>query len=425
MADSGSPTLAARRVHIEHNLGGRLDAAIGLMRAASPFNFTGRRLPAEREKARASLLGDTRIWTRHAALVRLADEGGGEPDVVGFFHTKMGRVGRRDGAAHRTLIDFCFADRPECARLAPWLYGWLGRPELEAGKAAAALEAPVPPEEFTLVEGPEGTAPVRLAEEIRLCGGCEAPALDIYLQSNCARFRQWGNVRVGEVLLRVNSPAFVLTGRRAGREAVAAEAAALGLPAELLPTDYLVDAPRNTLFLFNGALDRADAPSRFRRRSDGWEFAASPLGRTLTDLDGAADAPPAPIQAGQGDLARIRERTDTLYDRVGPTTDAERIAAMRELIEAIPSGGRLIVLLYHDRTRDKGGPVVPQPQVGRYNAAMQKLVDHAPYARFLSFSEVVKDDAEVLPGANHYARMVYARMAALIRRTARSMPARV
>jgi len=80
------------------------------------------------------------------------------------------------------------------------------------------------------------------------------------------------------------------------------------------------------------------------------------------------------------------------------------------LLEHVPVGAKLILLLDHDRQRVQG-VVQPDPRTAHYNELVKSIVREYPYAQAICFSDFVDDDQQVQEGGNHYHRVVYLKLA--------------
>jgi FkbH-like protein len=114
------------RLCIEYDVAAHMDRAIELINRTNQLNFTKRRLPEDIQEARRLLADELQFHGRQAGLVRVVDNYG-DHGFVGFFVTENLRSEHVPGAAHRTLLHFCFSCRILGMFIEQWLYKYLGK----------------------------------------------------------------------------------------------------------------------------------------------------------------------------------------------------------------------------------------------------------------------------------------------------------
>jgi hypothetical protein len=128
--------------------------------------------------------------------------------------------------------------------------------------------------------------------------------------------------------------------------------------------------------------------------------------------------------AGLSHIADVARHTRMHYQSMARITDERRISTMRAVIERVPIGSKLVILMDHDRLRLPDGTVRADPPTEHYNALMKTLVKEYPHVATVCFSEVIEGDEQIQIGGNHYDRIVYLRLAELLVQTIRALPAK-
>ena len=109
-------------------------------------------------------------------------------------------------------------------------------------------------------------------------------------------------------------------------------------------------------------------------------------------------------------LTEVARHVRRNYRTAPPMSDGRRAATLRALLEHVPVGAKLILLLDLDRQRVQG-VVQPDPRTAHYNELVRSIVREYPYAQAVGFSDFVDDDEQVQEGGNHYHRVVYLKLA--------------
>jgi FkbH-like protein len=418
------------RVRIEHDVMTHADRAVELINRTNQLNYTKRRLPEDAEAARSQLAAEISSRYCQAGLVRVSDRYG-DYGFVGFFVVRSVRERQERLGVRQELQHFCFSCRTLGMYVEQWTYQHLGEPALKiAGDVLTDLTQERTIDWINLVTGPgeQVAQQDHVAPLMRLWGGCEAYALEIYLRAHAGEVQARGNLPTGGFLARIDSaPVALSTFNRSAAE-FAAEAKALGLPAEVSAADYMAAAPPGTAFIFNFGLDAGRA-TRYRHRAHGWQVVLHPGANQHIDLTTATDAelqllPVRDAANGTAHLMRIALHLRTHYESVGRLTHAERARDTRALIERVPPSCRLVILLNHAEVRGKDDLVRQAPAVAKHNQAMVELARDYEWVATASFSDVIHDPSEIQVGGNHYERIVILRMAQLLAETIRNLPGR-
>lgn len=202
----------------------------------------------------------------------------------------------------------------------------------------------------------------------------------------------------------------------------------LRLSYEMMVSRYFDPAPEGTLFVFGGQYD-CPGPHRYRHKRHGWEIKIEPNG--LENLN-AADISTEELEQELDKLrsnpklydnvAAVSRHIHRHYESVSSPEPPELDAIMTSLIDRIPVGSKLVVVLDHDQFRDHDGKLKPAAWISFYGKELRKIVE--PYTSFVgvaSFSDHIRKDDEIHGGSNHFERAVYHRMAQGIVKTARRL----
>jgi hypothetical protein len=405
------------RVYIEHDVFSHLDRAIELISRTNQLNFTKGRLPKDPEVARAKCRKRWKGSHRQAGLVRVIDKYG-DYGFVGFYLLHNRRSDPAPGLANQTLKHYCFSCRTLGMFVEQWLYDQLRRPQLTVvGEVLTDLSEERTIDWIRLVESDshETQPKPRIAPEIRITGGCEANSVAHYLGAYCDRAAVTGNFQAGPLFVRVNSCALLLSAVNHAGPLMEQELAPLGIPAPLLGTDYFRDAPEGTIFVFSGGLDAFGALGRVRHRLHGWEIHVT-TGDTGDFISASEDEIDKLIMDAGTDeekqqLEFVTRHIRENYKSVGADETYSLDGAMLELVARVPQGCKLIILLDDERRRTKKGEIRIKPQRVSYNQRMQSFAAQFPFVATAWFRDAIENEDEILKGGNHYARMVYWRVA--------------
>jgi FkbH-like protein len=413
------------RVCFDHDLDdvANLDRAIELINRTNQLNFTKRRLPEDLEAAREILRDDVAHMARQAALIRVVDRYG-DYGVVGFFLIDIDIEGA--ASQHRRLMHFCFSCRTLGMLVERWVYDYLDRPKLDVvGEVLTDLSAPdvvdwirlVPPAEL---HSDQQTEVAAIAPESRLYGGCEMYPIALYLKQYVPEVKVRGSFVVDGKFVLLNSCALAVSAFDRTEWEFAAEAKALGVPADVLAGDYFADAPPGTAILFSGGADsgryRGYPGPYYQHLHHGWQLAFELAGTwDVTSLPDGAVESLVEEREGYDDSTRLHlievaRHLRGNYRAAPPLTDETRVATLRALLDHVPVGAKFILLLDHDRLRAQG-VIHPDPLTAHYNELVRSVVSEYPYAETICFSDFIDDDEQVHEGGNHYHRVVYLKLA--------------
>jgi FkbH-like protein len=407
------------RICIEYDIDANIDRAVELITRTNQLNFTKRPLPGNDEEARNLLKAELRFFARQAGLVKVVDKYG-DYGFVGFFVTDALREHHVPGAAHRTLRHFCFSCRTLGMFVEQWVYEYLDRPHLNVvGDVLTDLSVPRSIDWIRLVSSisDEATVCEKVAPEIRVYGGCEANVIGVYLKAYSEKFDVLGNFRAGALFVRINSAPLALSMFDRNPQEFHKEAEALGLPLDLTSRDFLSGARTGAAFIFNCGRD-AGAGYWYRHKKNGWQIMLEVMASPDIDLHATSEEELRSRLEAQRrftseylhQIYSTAKHIRTCYERVSDLSDAHRLANMRELIERIPGGSKLVILLDHDVTRASDGTLISATFVSRYNALMSSVAKEYPYVATVSFSDAIENDSQIQIGGNHYDRLVYLNM---------------
>ena len=412
------------RVCFDHDLEDvtNLDRAIELINRTNQLNYTKRRLPEDLEAAREILRRDTALMEVQAGLIRVVDRYG-DYGYVGFFMMRVNMQAHE--SRHRELIHFCFSCRTLGMLVERWVYDYLERPKLEVvGEVVTDLSGPDVVDWVRLVSSSELFSDRKakvsaIAPELRLYGGCEMYPIGLYLKQYAPEVKVRGSFVANDKFILLNSCALAVSVFDRTESEFCEEATALGVPADVLAGDYFADAPPGTAIVFSGALDGgrfSDHQPYYQHAHHGWELAFElancwdvttlPEGafeRLVEEREGCDEA----TRLHLTEVARHVRRN---YRTAPPMSDGRRAATLWALLEHVPVGAKLILLLDHDRHRVQG-VVQPEPRTAHYNELVRSIVRAYPYAEAVCFSDFVDDDEQVQELGNHYHRVVYLKLA--------------
>lgn len=421
------------RVYIEYDVESHIDRAVELINRTNQLNFTKLRLPEQPEAARQLLRQMMAPFNVQAGLVHVMDKYG-DYGFVGFFLVNN-LVSRDESGPKRNLVHYCFSCRTLGMLVEKWLFDYLGRPTLKvSGDVVTDLYAPKHVDWVSLASQTrtEEALNEQIAPEIRFWGGCETDALGTYFRPHAAKSQITCNFNFRTLFVRLNSVYSVFGARTSATREFQQEANNLRLPFKLLTPDYFRDSPPGTLFLFNGGADaRPHMYRRYRHKHYGWELILEPLPTFDVDFSVETDETvvakiarspfvrnPPIAEELRNIAAHIREN----YRRVVRNDMADIMNRMRAMIESLPEGGKLIILIDDPRSRDENNVVTTSDNVNVYARHMQVLAAEYPYVETVWFRDSIESDREIHIGGNHMDRIVYWRISHEIKAKARAMP---
>ena len=262
-----------------------------------------------------------------------------------------------------------------------WVYDYLERPRLEVvGEVLTDLSGPDVVDWVRLVSSSElfsdrKAEVAAIAPELRLWGGCEMYPVGLYLKQYAPEVKVRGSFAANDKFFLINSCALAVSAFDRTESEFSEEAKALGVPADFLAGDYFADAPPGTAIVFSGALDGgrfSDQHQNYQHAHHGWELAFD-LAKCwdVTTLSEGAFERLVEEQEGYDERTRLHftevaRHVRRNYRTVRPMSDGRRAATLRALLEHVPVGAKLILLLDHDRQRVHG-VVQPDPRTAHYN----------------------------------------------------------
>ena len=418
------------RVYIEHDIQTHVDRAVELINRTNQLNYTKQRLPEEPDQARKILLDQCSKSSSQAGLVEVIDKYG-DYGFVGFFALRGGRSNPSHEVATQTLVHYCFSCRTLGMYVEKWLYDYLRRPELQVvGEVLTDLSENRNIDWIRMVPtlSDVGATISRVAPEIRVYGGCKSYAVAHYLGAYAGSTKVTGNFAAGRMFVRINSGALLLSACKHTGPEFEREMASFGIPFSLLGSDFF-DAPAGTVFIFSGAYDAEAGQYRYRHRVHGWDVKIEVNGLPLNfvsvdeeqirELENMNFTPEAKRQV-QFVARHIRNN----YESVEGVSGAALDDIMRDFLDRIPNGCKLIVLLDDDRVRTQDNKLIKAPWTTKYNDRMKMIVESCPFASAVSLGDFIQNDEEIQRGGNHYERMVYCRAADKIIEIVRKLSAK-
>ncbi len=416
------------RVYIEYDVERHIDRAVELINRTNQLNFTKVRLPEDPKKARAELLALLHDPFRQSGLIRVVDKYG-DYGFVGLYMVTganaSGVVDPQTGRLVQRLDHFCFSCRTLGMLVEAWVYDYLQRPRIKiVGEVLTDITVARPIDWIRLGSaGGTGThtnAAQKIFPEIRVHGGCEANSVAHYLTPYAGHTTVTGNFHAGMTFCRVNGSTLLLSACDRSEPSLESEADALGIPKNMLVTDYFQSAPAGAAFVFGGQLDKPGS-LRYRHNQHGWEICVEPHGLYGVDLVSTAREDILARVAGlnwpdaaKSNIAKIALHIHENYESVEFSQERDLSPAMEEIFSRVPLGSKLVLITDHFRVRANNGEVMDAPWSADYHAAITAIAAPHPFVRVVSFKDHVRNEEEINVGGNHYHRMVYLRMAEAI-----------
>jgi FkbH-like protein len=416
------------RVYVEYDVERHIDRAVELINRTNQLNFTKVRLSEDPEKARTELSALLRDPFRQSGLIRVVDKYG-DYGFVGIYMVTSGAasgvVDPNSGRLVERLDHFCFSCRTLGMLVEAWVYDYLQRPHIKiVGEVLTDITVARPIDWIRLASaGDSGThtnAAQKVFPEIRVHGGCEANSVTHYLMPYADHITVTGNFHAGNVFCRVNGSTLLLSACDRSERSLESEADALGIPRNMLVTDYFNGAPAGAAFVFGGQFDR-NGSLRYRHNQYGWEICVEPYGLEGVDLVSTASedilarlAALNCTDAAKSDIAKIALHIHENYESAAFSQERDLRPAMEEIFSRVPLGSKLVLITDHARVRDTDGEVTDAPWSANYHAAITAIAAPHSFVRVVSFKDHIRNEEEINVGGNHYHRMVYLRMAEAI-----------
>ncbi len=339
------------------------------------------------------------------------------------------RVGR--GSLVQRLDHFCFSCRTLGMSVEAWVYDYLQRPHIKiVGEVLTDITVSRPVDWIRLASagGTPTNAAHKIFPEIRVYGGCEANAIAHYLTPYADHTTATGNFNAGQTFCRVNGSTLLLSACDRSGPLLESEADALGIPKDMLVSDYFKSIPAGAALVFGGQQDKHGS-LRYRHKQHGWEICVEPVGLYGVDLIATARedilARVAGLNypdAGKKNIAKIALHIHENYESVAFSQERDLRPAMEEIFSRVPQGSKLALITDHVRVRATDGEVVDWPASAAYHRAITAIAAPYPFVRVVSFKDHIQNEEEVRIGGNHYHRRVYLRMAEAIIEELRNAP---
>ena len=199
----------------------------------------------------------------------------------------------------------------------------------------------------------------------------------------------------------------------------------LGFSSPLMGTRYFQDVPEGTIFVFDGGMDPFKGIRRVRHRLHGWEIHVTCRGGSEI-MASSEEEIARTLRGAKSDDERRQLELVTRHIRenyeVVEEEKADSLArAMKKLVNRVPQGSKLIILLDDERRRTPRGEIRIKRERARYNEWVRTFAERIPFVGVVSFADVIEDEDEILEGGNHYARLVYWRASEKIVEVAREL----
>lgn len=403
------------RVVVDYDIEGNVDRVVELINRTNQLNYTKKRLPEDIVEARRIILNEVGHYQRQAGLIRVVDKYG-DYGFVGFFL-------KQTTITDSWLLHYCWSCRTLGMFVEAWFYDYLGRPRLKVeGEVLTNLSEPRDIDWIRLSDDSEEGADrdQKSIPEVRMVGGCEVNAIGHYLSSKTPKIVMEANFPAAGMYVRVQGSALLLSSVERNTSEFRAEAEAMGLPADLLISDYFAPAPHGTLFTFSAVLDSGYIA--YRHKQGGWLIRVEPEG-LFHDLTEITDAQiddylntksfwsQASLKAGGPERIRqcIRHIRENYISVRGPSEDVLR-RDMMDIFSRIPIGGKLIILVPDDVVRPNKVLEV-SPGVTRYIERITRIAEGIPFVNLVYIKDAIEKESDIHEGRNHYDRMVYFRLA--------------
>jgi FkbH-like protein len=407
------------RIQIEYDIESNIDRVVELVNRTNQLNYTKSRLPESDEHARGELRRQLEPFDRVAGLVRVADKYG-DYGFVGFFMVGTQRRKIISGTANTNLIHFCFSCRTLGMLVEQWVYNYLNKPELQIVGEVLTQLSDVEIDwirEVKSIENPADEHPA-IAPQIVLFGGCEANSIGVYLKPYTNRLSVYGNYVANGIMTRTNYAGRMLDISDRDPALIGGELETLGLPLNAETGDLFNEAALGTLFIVNFGID-ATGGDRLRHKSHGWTFTFEPRGFDCEQMFSAHDYElEQTIEKGQflaeekDYIVRISRHIRANYTRLRRPDDFGIVSDTRQVIERIPAGSKLVILVEQELRRDENewNRFVSVERARRYRELIEPLAAEYPYVSVVAIADCIASPDEIMR-SNHYHRAVYLRIA--------------
>ena len=418
------------RVTIEYDVMKHIDRAVELINRTNQLNFTKTRLPESPELARSTLtklLGDP---FRQSGLIRVVDKYG-DYGFIGFYMVRNGVIDTQAGCLVQQLEHFCFSCRTLGMLVEAWVYDYLQRPRINiVGEVLTDIAVPRTIDWIRTSSQDDLTSDAgrKMFSEIRVHGGCEANSIAHYLAAHTESLVVTGNFHSGATFSRVNGSTLLLSAcDRFGAE-LDEESANLGIPVNMLATDFFGRTPAKTAFVIGGQMD-VNGSRRYRHKQHGWEILLEPHGIPGLDLPAmtkedvlAHIAALSLPESAKTKIANVALHIQEAYSSVSFSHEQDLGPAMAEIFRRVPVGSKLVMVTDHSRVRLTETLVRSAPWAEQYDLAIRSIAAAYSYVGVVSFKDHIQNDEEIKIGGNHYDRMVYLRMADAILSMLKALP---
>ncbi len=394
------------RVFIEYDVEAHLDRAIELINRTNQLNFTKKRLPEDREQARAELLRVLALNTTDAALIRVRDDFG-DYGFVGFYLTFRMHNARR-------FEHFCFSCRTLNMYIEHWLYNQLGRLPLDpvgevlTDPTSRAVEVDwITPAPFADIQAAQPT-PLQRFDRIIARGGCDLASLMHYFALHSDSISEEFNAPKNGQMLRRDHSNFLKPALEGGLSAAEQDAAALlGYGPEDFATDLFEERPDKPVTFLSFWAD-ADIPV-YRHKGTGLCLPYWLVGAQHHDLIGKAE-----LREAIATTDVQRARLDILcrdFEYIGLLETDQMTKRYDRILDALPKDAPVVIILANER-----GPLhfqdparVDHPHHKRLNTALMQVADGRDNVILINPMQHIAAGDDLID-LNHFKRPVYHRM---------------
>lgn len=398
------------RVSIIHDVENHLSRAVELINRTNQLNFTKLRLSEDPKQAETELLKMlTDIpYARTSGLIQVSDKYG-DYGFSGFYLCEQFHTSYK-------LIHFCFSCRTLGMGVETWMYERLGKPDLTVcGEVTLDVLNAKSVDWITLDPNPNesvAASNAKLAPKIFLRGGCDLDTVAHYLRYHCNTLVPETNyIRDGQ-FIRKDS----LVNARAGLNQFSMEEVKdieeLGLKTEDFKCEFIENSSAGDVVILSFWAEQMlhsyknkshDLHILMQLRSVSLNYAATQfddIAKLTTDLGLSS------IQACQ-----FQNRCDIMRRQY--TSDFFDAPKLKEyfayLLDQIPAGVRVIILLPSGKIRNSKGLVISsQPHI-EARSYMQTLADERPLVSAVDIMESIHEESDYVD-VTHFTRMVYHRI---------------
>lgn len=398
------------RVSIVHDVENHLSRAVELINRTNQLNFTKLRLSEDAKQAEAELLKMlTEIpYARTAGLIQVADKYG-DYGFSGFYLCEQFHTSYK-------LIHFCFSCRTLGMGVEKWIYDRLGKPELSvSGEVVLDVLDSAVVDWISLVPSSgesKAAATARAVPKIFLRGGCDLDAVAHYLRYHCNTLISETNfIRDGQ-FIRKDSLVNARTSLSKFSMGEITEINNLGLATDDFQCRFIEDSTAGDVVILSFWAELM--LHSYKHKLYGTHILMQLRSRSLDYVNSRAED----IEKISGELGLssnqkydfqnrckiMRDQyTSSFYDR--PVL----IEYLAYLLDRIPAGVHVIILLPSDRIRDSKGFVINSQSHTFARTDIKNITRERPLVSTIDVMESIYEDSDYVD-VTHFTRMVYHRI---------------